>query len=92
MIPPLLVIILCVPQLSLDLLVPLLLLEEPESGLVLFAGPLGEPDLRFTLCSGSLSLEIGDSLELSDRGRDGLGLGLAFHLDDFGETLGIFLL
>jgi hypothetical protein len=91
MIPPLLVVILGVPQFTLNLFVPLLLLEEPEPGLVFLAGPLGEPELGFTLGVSSLLLELDDSLEFLDGSRDSLVLGLAFGFDDLGKSLGVLL-
>jgi len=92
MVSPLLVIVLGVPQISLNLLVPLLLLEEAQPGLVLLARPLGKTLLRFALGSGGLLLETGEALELLDGPFDSGGFGLALVLDDLGKADSVFLL
>lgn len=66
MIPPLFIIILGVPQFRLNLLVPLLLLEEPESSLVFLRSPLGKPQLGLSFGSSSFLLKLDDPLEFLD--------------------------
>jgi hypothetical protein len=56
MVPPLLVVVLGVPQFTLNLLIPLLLLQEPQPSLVFLGGPFRKADLRFTLGSSGFFL------------------------------------
>jgi hypothetical protein len=91
MVSPLLVVVLRVPQIAFDLLIPLLLLEEAQSCLVLLGRPLGEAELRLALGMGGFFLKTRDALELLDGALDGSGLGLAFALDYLGKATGILL-
>lgn len=90
MIPPLLVVVLGIAQLSFNLLVPLLLLEEAQASLVLFASPLGETTLGLALLRSSLFLEFDEALELFDTSLNSLGFRLGLGADDLSETAGVF--
>ena len=89
-VPPLLVIVLCVSEFAFNLLVPLLFLEESESRLVFFARPFRQSLLRVSLRAGGFFLQSGESLEFLDGSLDGHRFRFAFILDDPGEPLGVF--
>ena len=91
MIPSLFVVVFRVSQLAFNLFVPLLLLEETKPGLVLLTNVFSESVLRFALGSGRLFLKMTDPLQFLDRAFDCLCFGLAFRLEDLGQTLCVLL-
>ena len=73
-VPPLLVIVLGIPELSLNFLIPFLLFQEPQPSFVFLRSPLGQSRLRLPLGGSGFFLELDESFELLDAASDGFGL------------------